>query len=150
MNTFKRLMLTGVWCVCALLTGASGLQPALAAPAGASCAGRLGLSADCPIPLRFTRGSYGVLVSGTLTRIPDQRFYSIRARAGQRMTITFTGLAAMRGGINFPGGSGDGPFYGEGNSITLPTTGVYVLYVGQNTMAGDPWRGPFTLAVLVR
>ena len=56
----------------------------------------------------------------------------------------------MRGGINFPGGSGDGPFSGEGNTITLPTSGDYILYLGQNTMAGEPWVGGYSLGVMVR
>ncbi len=111
---------------------------------------RPGTSEVCPIALRFARGSYGVMIDGVLTRIPDMRYYSIAARAGQQMTISFVGLAALRAGITFPGGGGDGPFGGEGNTITLPNTGTYIIYIGQNTMAGDPWRGGFTLSVLVR
>jgi hypothetical protein len=111
---------------------------------------RPGTSQSCPIHLRFTRGSYGVMVDGVLTRTPDARYYSIAARAGQHMIITFTGLGAMRGGIVYPGGGGDGPFDGQGTVITLPSNGTYIIYLGQNTMAGEPWRGGFTLSVLVR
>lgn len=123
---------------------------AVPASAAAPMACRAGTSETCPIPLRFARGSYGVLVDGVLTLTPDHRYYSIAARAGQHMTISFVGLGALRAGIIFPGGSGDGPFGGEGNTITLPSTGTYIIYIGQNTMAGDPWRGGFTLSVLVR
>ena len=87
---------------------------------------------------------------GRLTVAPQQKYYALRMRAGQRLTITFAGAGAMRGGINFPGGSGDGPFSGEGNTITLPTSGDYILYLGQNTMAGEPWVGGYSLGVMVR
>lgn len=129
---------------------AANVPTAAGAPNAASCRGRWGLVESCPLPLRFARGSYGTLVNGTLTRIPDQRYYSMKARAGQFLTLSFTGIGPMRGGITFPGSGGDGPFDGSGNTIALPTTGTYVIYLGQNTMAGDVWRGPFTLAVLVR
>ncbi len=140
---FKRFVFAVVF-ACAMVGMAS---PATAATSQAC---RPGTSAACPITLSFARGSYGVMIDGVLTRTPDTRYYAISARAGQRMTITFTGLGALRGGITFPAGGGDGPFTGEGNVITLPSTGTYIVYLSQNTMAGDPWRGGFTLSVLVR
>lgn len=138
---FKRIVSAIVF-VCALSVTA-------AAPAQAQGC-RPGTSQSCPIPLRFARGSYGAMADGVLTQMPDARYYSINARAGQRMIITFTGLGAMRGGITYPAGGGDGPFDGQGTVITLPSNGTYIIYLGQNTMAGDPWRGGYTLSVLVR
>jgi hypothetical protein len=109
-----------------------------------------GTSEACPIPLRFVRGSYGAMTDGVLRYTPETRYYAVTARAGQRMTITFVGLGAMRAGLLYPNGSGQGPFGGEGGTITLPSNGTYIIYLSQNTMAGDPWRGGFTLSVLVR
>ena len=141
---FKRFVIAVVF-VCTFMGMA--ISPATAS---VSQACRPGTSEACPIALRFARGSYGVMVNGALTRTPDMRFYAIAARAGQQMTISFAGLGALRAGITFPDGGGDGPFGGEGNTITLPSNGAYIIYIGQNTMAGDPWRGGFTLSVLVR
>ena len=109
-----------------------------------------GSSAACPIRISLLRGTYGTTVHGRLTVAPQQKYYALRMRAGQRLTITFAGAGAMRGGINFPGGSGDGPFGGEGNTITLPTSGDYIWYLGQNTMACEPWVGGYSLGVMVR
>ncbi len=127
-----------------------GLMAASPASATAPQACRAGASAACPIPLRFARGSYGAMANGVLTGTPDTRYYSIAARAGQQMTVSFVGLGPLRAGITFPDGNGDGPFDGSGNVIALPSTGVYIIYIGQNTMAGEPWRGGFTLSVLIR
>lgn len=109
-----------------------------------------GSSASCPIRISLLRGTYGTTVHGRLTLAPQQKYYALRARAGQRLTITFAGFGVMRGGINFPGGGGDGPFDGDGNTIDLPTTGDYILYLGQNTMAGEPWTGGYSLGVMIR
>lgn len=146
---FKRFLSV---CVAALAVAilATDLPATAAMPAQARCAGRLGKTQDCPIPLRFTRGSYGVMVNGVFTREPDTRYYSVAARAGQLMTLSFHGAGPMRGGVTFPRSGGDGPFNGQGDTIRLPRNGVYIVYVGQNTMAGNPWRGGYTLSVMVR
>ena len=109
-----------------------------------------GSSEACPLPLRFETGAYGVLVTDRLNVIPQTRYYSLKAKAGQRLTLTFAGAGDLRAGITFPGESGDGPFSGEGNAIALPTAGTYILYISQNTMSGQPWKGTFSLAAIVR
>lgn len=109
-----------------------------------------GSSAACPIRISLLRGTYGTTVHGRLTQAPQQKFYAFRALAGQYMTIAFAGAGAMRGGINFPGSSGDGPFNGDGVTIALPTNGDYIIYVGQNTMVGEIWTGGYSLGVMVR
>ena len=121
-----------------------------ASPTAAACPRGPGTDASCPIRVQFAAGTYGTTVHGRLTLAPDQRYYVVRARAGQRMILSFVGAGAMRGGISFPDGSGDGPFNGEGDAITLPTTGDYIIYVGQNTMAGSIWTGRFSLSILIR
>ena len=110
----------------------------------------LGAFQNCPMPLRFEPRAYGALVNDQLKQIPDTRYYALKARAGQRLTLTFAGKGALRAGLTFPNGSGDGPFSGEGNTLELPQAGTYIIYIGQNTMSGEPWRGPFSLAVIMK
>lgn len=119
-------------------------------PARASCAGRWGLTEACPLPIRFASGTYGTTVHGRVTPASWLRFYSFRARAGQRLILTFAGAGAMRAGMMFPVSGGDGPFDGTGGLITLPQTGTYVISVGANPMAGEPWSGRFSMSVLVK
>jgi nucleoside recognition membrane protein YjiH len=127
------------------------LSPATARAAGQAqgqpyCANQLGLVPECPIPLRFPRGAYGISVHGTMRRNTDQRFYTVAARAGQRMTISFLGAGRMRGNITFPEG-GYESFNGEGDTVQLRSNGVYRISLAQ---AGASWRGSYTLSVMVR
>ncbi|WP_013323610.1 hypothetical protein [Gloeothece verrucosa] len=109
-----------------------------------------GSSQSCPQPITFAQGAYGALVNDRLSSSPQTRYYSLAATGGQRLTLTFAGAGPLRAGITFPGGGGDGPFDGEGNTIELPRSGTYIIYISQNTMAGQPWRGGFSLALIVR
>jgi hypothetical protein len=111
---------------------------------------RLGSSDKCPLPITVRRGSFSALIDDCLTEAPQVRYYSLQAKRGQRLTITFAGSGALRGGITFPGGGGDGPFYGDGNTIELPQTGNYIIYLGQNTMSGEPWVGSFSIAIIIK
>lgn len=123
--------------------------PAPTAPR-ASCPRGVGTDASCPLRIRFAAGAFGALVSGRLTRAPDQRFYVIKARAGQKMYLSFLGDGYLRGGITYPDGGGDGPFVSGQTTIELPKTGDYIIYLGQHTMASEPWTGRFTLSVMVQ
>lgn len=116
----------------------------------AACPRGAGTEETCPIRIRFAAGAYGALVNGTLTHAPDVRYYVINARAGQKMYLTFLGKGYMRGGIKYPNGSGDGPFVSGQTVIDLPQTGNYIIYLGQHTMASEPWTGKFTLSVMVQ
>ncbi len=133
-----------------IILGAVLASTAIAAPPAAACPRGPGTDASCPIRVQFAAGTYGTTVHGRLTLAPDHRYYVVRARAGQRMILSFVGAGAMRGGVSFPDGSGDGPFNGEGDVIILPATGDYIVYVGQNTMAGPIWTGRFSLSILIR
>ena len=108
------------------------------------------MSGSAPTPIQFARGSYGAVANGHVSSTVFQHSFSLDVRVGQVMIITFTGAGPMRGGVNAPAGqSGDGPYYGTGNSYTVPADGIYTVYCGADTMAGNPWTGGFTLAVLV-
>ncbi len=140
--------LKGVFAV--ILLGVVLMVNGVTAPVAQARACVPGSSATCPIRISLLRGTYGTTVHGRLTLAPQQKYYALRARAGQWLTITFAGFGTMRGGINFPGGGGEGPFDGEGNTLELPATGDYILYLGQNTMAGEPWTGGYSLGVMIR
>jgi hypothetical protein len=108
------------------------------------------MSGSAPTPIQFAPGSYGAVANGNVTSTVFQQSFSLNVRAGQVMIITFTGAGPMRGGVSAPAGqAGDGPYYGTGNSYTIPADGIYTVYCGADTMAGSPWTGGFTLAVLV-
>jgi hypothetical protein len=101
-----------------------------------------------PIPLHFPPGSYGVTANGHVSVSEPLQVYALDANGGQQMIITFVGAGPMRGSVQCLGG-GDGPYYGAGNTFTIPATGECQITVGANTMA-ENWTGGFTLAVLVR
>jgi hypothetical protein len=157
MNQITQSVIQGL-AVIAISTGGLTIAPLIGIsqalsdqPLAQGCtAANRGTSSNCPFALRFQPGAYGALINDQLTATPQIRYYALDARAGQRLTLIFAGAGGLRAGITFPGGSGDGPFTGEGNTIELPRTGKYILYIGQNTMSGQPWRGNFSLAVMVK
>jgi hypothetical protein len=102
-----------------------------------------------PTPIHFAPGSFGAVANGHVTPADPLQAFTIKVGAGQTMIITFVGAGPMRGSVSGPGG-GDGPYHGTGDSFVFPDSGTYTLNVGANTMAGSPWTGGFTLAVLVK
>lgn len=132
----------------ALLLGAT-LSSPLASAQNACAVGERNSWGDCPIPLRMDAGTYGVAVTGHVTPNHPRVTYALDVRAGQMLTISFTGARDMTGEIGC-GNTGDGPWYGSGNTFTAPLTGTCFVSVGENMRAGDPWSGNFTLAVLVK
>lgn len=50
--------------------------------------------------------------------------------------------------IFMPDGTADGPF-GRDIEYDLVQNGLYKLSVGENMMAGDPWAGEFTIAIIL-
>lgn len=145
----KRL-LTALFVAGSMLTASASSASVASAQVPVSCRGLVGVIERCPSVMQFRRGYYGSLVNGRFSQPGETRYYLLNARAGQRLTLMFTGVGAMRAGITFPNGGGDGPFSGKGNTVELPVSGDYIIYVSQNTMAGEPWAGNFTLAVLVK
>jgi hypothetical protein len=115
---------------------------------GALCFIGTHASAAPPIPLHFAPGSYGVMANGHVSTSEPHEVYTFNANAGQTMIVTFVGAGPMRGQVQCLGG-GDGPYYGTGNTFTIPATGECQITVGANTMA-ETWTGGFTLAVLVK
>ena len=105
--------------------------------------------AASPIPIHFAPGSYGAVVNGHVSASHWLQTFKLKATAGQVMTLTFAGaVGPMRGQVQCQGGVAGGPYYGNGDSITITTAGECDITVGGNTMA-EPQPGTFTLAVLV-
>lgn len=153
MHLFARFAMAAAALALSMAAAAPRPAAAIGVPvtrAQASCAGKWGLTEACPLPLRFAAGTYGAITHGRITPASYHRFYSFRARAGQRMILTFAGAGAMRAGLQYPSAGGDGPFDGTGGLITLPQTGTYIISVGANPMAGEPWSGRFTLSLLIK
>ena len=151
-NKIRLLMAFKIaFCGVMLLPLSSLAQPKLNQPATQRCRlVDLGAFQNCPMPLHFEPGAYGTLVNDQLRNTPETRYYALKARAGQRLNLSFLGKGALRAGLTFPNSSGEGPFSGEGSTIELPQTGTYIIYIGQNTMSGEPWQETFSLAVLVK
>jgi len=51
--------------------------------------------------------------------------------------------------IGFPDSTFDGPF-GRNLKYQIKTTGNYKIIIGENMMAGDPWKGDFSLKIWVK
>lgn len=92
-----------------------------------------------PRAIRFEKGKTSALLQGTLPKVDETtpQEYSLHARAGQVMTIRFTGLdqgAALS--VSCPGGGrlsiGRSPVW----SSTLPVSGDYTLTVDRKREGG--------------
>lgn len=129
--------------------GLFGLFAAPAAAAQNACpADQRDSAGHCPIPLHLDRGAYGLAVTGHLTPQHYRDIYSLKVGARQTLVVTFAGAEAMTGEIAC-GSTGDGPWYGSGNSFTTTEAGICFINVGANTRAGDPWSGNYTLAIVI-
>lgn len=132
------------------LVGATGSSPARTAKLGAAAAPAActpGRSA-CPIPIRFARGAYSGQATSTLTGISSQRWFSVKARAGQTMIVLVEGRGPTRGEVRFPNGLKDGQPGGRVFDGPLPVTGTYRIRVTESLM-GTAWRGPVTVVVVI-
>ncbi|RAV29396.1 hypothetical protein [Sinomicrobium soli] len=58
------------------------------------------------------------------------------------ITAGDSGANLRFGQILMPDGTADGPF-GKTIEYHLPHAGTYLLWIGENQMAGDPWEGVF-------
>jgi hypothetical protein len=132
------------------LVGAAGTSPAgtgtlgLAATPAACTPGR----SACPIRIRFALGAYSAQATSTLTGISSQRWFSVRARAGQTMIVLVEGRGPTRGVVHFPNGRTEGQPGGRVFDGLLPVTGTYRIRVTESPM-GTAWRGPVTVVVVI-
>jgi hypothetical protein len=131
-------------------------QPS-APPAGQGAVGILAPSpqaqctpgrAACPIRIVFRRGAYSAQASSTLTGIRSEKWFSVRARAGQNMIIVVIGRGPTRGTVVFPNGQQSGQPGGLIFNGSLPVSGPYRIRVTESTMA-EAWSGPVTVVAVI-
>ena len=102
----------------------------------------------CPIPIAFERGAFSGQRSSRLTGITSERWFAVRARAGQTLVVVVDGAGPTRGVVYFPNGQQDGQPGGRVYDGPAPVTGVYRIRVTESLMA-EAWSGRITVVVLI-
>jgi hypothetical protein len=102
----------------------------------------------CPIRIVFRPGRYTGQARSSLTSQGQERWFVVRAQAGQTMVVVVNGKGATGGTVYFPGGGQDGGPGGRVFDGTLPTSGDYRIRVTESLMA-EPWSGWVDVVVLV-
>jgi hypothetical protein len=104
-------------------------------------------------PVQFAKGKSGTTIKGSLTG--DQSVdYTLRAAAGQTMTVKLSGGSSVNFNVLPPGSTGEALFIGsrDGNrsTTTLPASGEYTIRVYQmGHAASSDKRSNFTLDVAI-
>ena len=104
-------------------------------------------------PVQFAKGKSGTTIKGSVTG--DQSVdYTLRASAGQTMTVKLSGGSSVYHNVLPPGSTGEALFVGsrDGNRSTTPlqTTGEYTIRVYQMGLASSSGkRSNFTLDVAI-
>ena len=105
-------------------------------------------SAACPIRIRFAPGAFAGQGRAMLTGQGMERWFVVRAAAGQTMIVIIDGKGATGGEVYVPGGGQDGGPGGRIYDGTLPVTGDYRIRVTESLMA-QGWRGPVDVIVVI-
>ena len=105
-------------------------------------------SSTCPIRIRFAPGAYAGQGRSMLTGQGMDRWFVVRARAGQTMIVIINGKGATGGEVHFPGGGQDGGPGGRIYDDTVPASGDYRIRVTESLMA-QPWKGPVDVVVVI-
>lgn len=103
---------------------------------------------SCPIRISFAPGAYSGQAHSTLLGIRSQRWFVVRARAGQTMIIVVNGRGPTRGTVYFPNGRLSGQPGGRVFDGALPVTGDYRIRVTESAM-GQAWSGRVDVVALV-
>ena len=104
-------------------------------------------------PVQFAKGKSGATIKGSITG--DQTLdYTLRAAAGQTMTVKLSGGSSVNFNVMPPGSTGEALFVGsrDGNRSTtmLPASGEYTVRIYQmGNAASSGKHSNFTLAVAI-
>jgi hypothetical protein len=104
-------------------------------------------------PVQFAKGKSGTTIKGSVTG--DQSVdYTLRASAGQTMTVKLAGGSTVYHNVLPPGSTGEAVFVGsrdgDRSTTTLPTSGEYTIRVYQMGSASSSGkRSNFTLDVAI-
>jgi len=104
-------------------------------------------------PVQFAKGKSGTTIKGNLTG-DETLDYTLRAVAGQTMTVKLSGGSSVNFNVLPPGSTGEALFVGsrDGNvsTTTLPANGEYTVRVYQmGNAASSGKRSNFTLEVAI-
>jgi hypothetical protein len=102
----------------------------------------------CPIRIVFASGAYSGQAHSQLTGIRSQRWFVIRAHAGQTMIIVVKGHGPTRGTVYLPNGRHRGQPGGRVFDGPLPVTGDYRIRVTESAM-GQAWSGRVDVIALI-
>ena len=105
-------------------------------------------SKACPLRISFALGAYSAQRSSYLGGIHAERWFSVRARAGQTMVVVVAGAGPTRGTVYMPNGRQEGQPGGRVFDGSLPVTGTYRIRATESLM-GEAWAGRVTVIVLV-
>jgi len=139
--------------IAAALPASVGARPASsaagsAAPSPVAAAPCVRGAKACPIRIVFRRGGYTGQARSTLTGQGQERWFVVRAQAGQTMVVVVNGKGATGGTVYFPGGGQDGGPGGRVFDGTLPASGDYRIRVTESLMA-EAWSGRVDVVVLI-
>jgi hypothetical protein len=104
-------------------------------------------------PVQFAKGKSGATIKSSITG--DQTVdYTLRAAAGQTMTVKLSGSSSVYHNVLPPGSTGEALFVGsrDGNrsTTTLPASGEYTVRIYQmGNAASSGKRSNFTLDVAI-
>ena len=99
--------------------------------------------------IRFKRGAIVASAQGRLSKVGDEVYFVLKAKAGQHMRVTIKGQGATRGVVIFPSGKQDGQPGGLIFDDDLDETGDYRIRVTESQMA-ESWKGSFTVTVEIK
>ena len=102
----------------------------------------------CPIRIAFASGAYSGQAHSRLTGIRSQKWFVVRARAGQTVVVIVEGSGATRGVVHFPNGQSNGQPGGRVFDASVPVSGDYRIHVTESSM-GQAWSGRVDVVALI-
>ncbi len=105
------------------------------------------------IRVKFPTGSTEVTLNGEISGFGQNITYVFEVSKGQKL-FAMVKPASTGGNIRInqiitPSGSADGPFSNE-ITYALSENGDYKLVLGEDQMAGDPWKGEYFLTINIK
>lgn len=102
------------------------------------------------ISVKFPAGSTRMTMDGNITGFGDLISYEFEALKGQTLNASVkpkNGKGNVRiNQIRFPDGKADGPF-GDTMTYKLTESGNWKLIIGEDMMAGEPWKGAYLFTI---
>ncbi|MDZ4711577.1 MAG: hypothetical protein SGI89_04550 [bacterium] len=105
------------------------------------------------IRINFPVGSTEVTLNGQIDGFAQSITYVFEASKGQKLNASVkpkSGEGNIRiSQIFLPSGRADGPFSNQ-MTYALPENGDYKIILGEDQMAGDPWKGEYLLTISIK